>query len=100
MIKRYENAKTKRRIIKRGTKSQPYDTTSNTTTVYSGIPKSDNDIYVLTQPGDRLDNIAFKYYGDQNLWWYIAKANHLNVITVEPGLSLRIPATTSYAIGK
>ena len=100
MAKRYENVTVKRKIIKRGSKSIPYDITSNSTTIYSAIPKSDNDIYVLTQDGDRLDNLAFQFYGDQGLWWYIAKANHLTFMTVEAGISLRIPATTQYAIGK
>ena len=37
---------------------------------------------------------------ERNLWWYIAKANHLRFMTLEPGTSLRIPTTTQYAIGK
>jgi nucleoid-associated protein YgaU len=100
MAKRYENTQTKRKVIKRGFKSTPYDITSNSTTIYSSIPKSDSDVYVLTQDGDRLDNLAFQYYGDQNLWWYIAKANNLSFMTLNAGVSLRIPATTQYAIGK
>tara|TARA_Y100000034_G_C6826793_1_gene372832 strand:- start:834 stop:1136 length:303 start_codon:yes stop_codon:yes gene_type:complete len=100
MAKRYENVNVKRKIVKRGSKSTPYDITSNSTTIYSAIPKTDNDIYVLTQDGDRLDNLAFQFYGDQGLWWYIAKANNLKFMTVGAGISLRIPATTQYAIGK
>ena len=100
MAKRYENTKHKRKIMSRGSKSELYDITSNQTTIYSSIPKSDSDIYILTQPGDRLDNLAHKYYGNQNLWWYLAKANGLSFITLEAGVSLRIPATTQYAIGK
>jgi nucleoid-associated protein YgaU len=100
MAKRYENTQSKRKVIKRGSKSTPYDITSNSTTIYSSIPKSDSDVYVLTQDGDRLDNLAFQYYGDQNLWWYIAKANNLSFMTLDAGVSLRIPATTQYAIGK
>jgi hypothetical protein len=100
MPKRYENTNTKRKIIGRGSNSDLYDITSNNTTIYSAIPKSDSDIYILTQPGDRLDNLAHKYYGNQNLWWYLAKANGLSFVTLDAGISLRIPATTQYAIGK
>jgi len=101
MAKRYENTKTRNSISHRGLKvSHPYNINSQSTTIYSVIPKSDSDIYVLTQPGDRLDLLAEQYYGDVNLWWYIAKANHLRFMTLEPGTSLRIPTTTQYAIGK
>ena len=88
---RYENTKLK---INNKTNIK-----SLSTTVYEKIPESDNDIWVITQHGDRLDNLAFQFYGDQNLWWYIAKANNLTFMTVTPGTSLRIPATTQFAIG-
>ena len=47
------------------------------TTIHRQIPKRDNDIYVITQHGDRLDNLANQFYKDSSLWWYIAKANNL-----------------------
>jgi nucleoid-associated protein YgaU len=98
---RYENSKIKTNIIKRGKyKSKVYNITSNSTTVYSSIPEEDGDIYVITQYGDRLDQLAHQYYGNVNLWWYIAKANGLSFITLPPGTRLRIPATTQYAIGR
>ena len=34
----------------------------------------------MTQEGDRLDNLAFQFYGNQHLWWYIAHANNLNTM--------------------
>ena len=70
------------------------------TTIYRQIPKRDSDIYVITQAGDRLDHLAHQYYGDVNLWWYIAKANNLKFMTIPVGTSLRIPATTQYATGR
>ena len=99
-MKRYENTKIKSSKVRRGLKvPKAYDVISNATTIYSSIPKSDNDIYVITQDGDRLDLLAQQYYGDVSLWWYIAKANKLTFITIPTGTSLRIPATTQYAIG-
>jgi hypothetical protein len=62
--------------------------------IYPDIPVSENDIYVIAVLGDRLDLIAFDFYGDTSFWWVIASANALSgdSINVEPGLQLRIPA--------
>lgn len=68
-------------------------------TIYKKIPQSDNDMYVITQYGDRLDMLAFKYYQDTTLWWYIAKANNLHSINVKENIQLRIPGSTEYAEG-
>ena len=69
------------------------------TIIYKDIPKSNDDFYVLTQHGDRLDLLANQFYDDMTLWWYIAKANNLTSMTIPVGTRLRIPATTQYAIG-
>ena len=99
-MSRYENTKIKKSIIKRGISNpQVYNITSNISTIYSSIPETDNDIWVITQPGDRFDLLAHQFYGDPNLWWYIAKANNLTFMSIPHGTSLRIPATTEYAIG-
>ena len=52
-----------------------------------------NDIYIIGQVGDRLDNLAFKYYQDSSLWWIIARANNIGngSLTVPIGIQLRIP---------
>ena len=98
---RYEHSKIKTSNVKRGkSTSQVYNVTSQSTTIYSSIPETNGDIYVITQYGDRLDHLAHQYYGNVNLWWYIAKANGLTFMTLPPGLRLRIPVTTQYAIGK
>tara|TARA_B100001250_G_C19698686_1_gene743790 strand:- start:728 stop:1036 length:309 start_codon:yes stop_codon:yes gene_type:complete len=97
---RYSNSKIKSKKLKRGKKTRAtYDVRHLSPVIYSTIPKSDDDIYVITQDGDRLDHLANQFYGNVNLWWYIARANGLKFMTLEPGLSLRIPAKTQYASG-
>ena len=70
------------------------------TTYYQGVPKSNTDIYVTTQTGDRLDNLAFEFYGDPNLWWFIARVNHLKTMNLEAGVSLRIPLSPQNIVNK
>ena len=70
------------------------------TTYYDPVPKENTDFYVITQYGDRLDNLAFEYYGDQHLWWFIARVNHLTSMNVPVGKRLRIPVSLTYAKGR
>ena len=61
---------------------------------YPNIPLSENDVYVITTVGDRLDSIANSYYNDSTLWWIIAAANNnatKGALYPEPGTQLRIP---------
>ena len=69
------------------------------TTIYNSVPETDEDIYVITQLGDRLDLLAHQFYGDTSLWWYIARANDLNTVIVPSNIQLRIPGSTQYAKG-
>ena len=62
---------------------------------YPQIPLSENDVYVITNIGDRLDTLANSYYKDISLWWIISAANS-NVISsdslfITPGTQIRIP---------
>ena len=61
--------------------------------IYPRIPKSDQDTYIVTQGGDRLDTLAFQFLGDSSLWWIIAASNNLHdaPFTVPDGTILRIP---------
>ena len=64
---------------------------------YPNIPLSENDIYVLTVVGDRLDLLANQYYGDSTLYWIISRANnHLPSNSIYPpeGTQIRIPTST------
>jgi nucleoid-associated protein YgaU len=65
-----------------------------TTTQYPQINASPSDTIVISNEGDYLDSLAYKYYGDPTLWWVIALANNLGKarMSVPPGLQLRISA--------
>ena len=57
------------------------------------IPLRDDDIYVATETGDRLDTLAYQYYRDASLWWIIASANNIHnaPFGLVDGTILRIP---------
>ena len=85
---RYDNVKTlidpdtKRRYL-RGVK-------------YPAIPYDDNDIYIITVAGDRLDLLSNDYYNNVDDYWIIISANNLpgDSIFVTPNTQLRIPVRT------
>lgn len=62
--------------------------------IYPEIPFSEEDTYVISVLGDRLDLMAFDFYGDVSFWWVIASANALSgdSINLEPGMQVRVPA--------
>ncbi len=62
-------------------------------TMYPKIPIRDSDVFIYPKFGDRLDNLAYKYYKDVSLWWVIAKANDLDAahIGLEVDKQIRIP---------
>jgi hypothetical protein len=85
MATRYDN-----KTILKTPQDKPYYKSK----VYPNIPLSEEDVYVITTIGDRLDSLAYSYYRDVNLWWVISVAN--NNITKGsmfpiPGTQLRIP---------
>jgi len=67
------------------------------TKFYRNIPETSDDIYVMAQVGDRFDLLANQFYGDPQLWWYIAKANKMKFNNIEVGTTIRIPASISYS---
>ena len=69
------------------------------TTIYSKVPKRDTDQYFIAQDGDRCDNLAFEFYGNSNLWWFIARVNNLKTNNIPAETSLRIPIDTEFAKG-
>jgi len=85
-MERYENTD----ILKTEYTDRPYYKGK----YYPNIPLSENDVYVITTVGDRLDNLAYSYYNDSTLWWVIATANNnitKGALYPEPGTQLRIP---------
>jgi len=71
-------------------------------TMYPRIPIKDSDIFIYPRFGDRLDNLAQKYYDDVSLWWIIAKANNLDAahIGLEVDKQIRIPIDIDPIINK
>ena len=62
--------------------------------IYPNIPLRDDDLYVATETGDRLDTLAYDYYRDSTLWWIISVANNnvtKGTLYPVPGTQLRIP---------
>ncbi len=61
--------------------------------IYPNIPLKDNDIYVVTQTGDRLDTLANQFYSNSSYWWIIATANNIHdaSLSVDDGTIIRIP---------
>tara|TARA_B100000900_G_C20529208_1_gene695588 strand:- start:755 stop:1045 length:291 start_codon:yes stop_codon:yes gene_type:complete len=84
MASRYENNETKKlndgRVVYKSK-------------LYPKIPKSDKDIYIVTQTGDRLDTLANQFYENSSLWWIIASANNVHdaPFALPDGTELRIP---------
>ena len=69
---------------------------------YPEIPYNENDIYVITEFGDRLDILANQFYKDITLYWIIAIANpdviNFGSIYIEEGTQLRIPLNINQII--
>jgi len=84
MASRYENNKSKKindgRVVYRSK-------------IYPNIPLRDDDVYVATETGDRLDTLAYQYYEDASLWWINASANNIHnaPFGLKDGTILRIP---------
>lgn len=68
---------------------------------YPEIPYDNNDIYVITQRGDRFDLLAYQYYNDTTLWWVIPSANPRfkpNSLYPTLGHQIRIPTNITRII--
>ena len=63
---------------------------------YSNIPISINDIYVITDSGDRLDLLSSRFYKSSQYYWVIASANPDKInpgsLFITPGTQIRIPS--------
>ena len=91
-MKRYTNTNTK--IDRAGNRVY-------TTTLYPPIPIENSDQFISAKQGTRIDNLAFQYYGDNSLWWIIAKANGIKGrVIINTGELIRIPTNTNKIIRK
>ena len=98
-MKRYSKIKTLRNTNENvGTMGTLYHR-NNT---YPEIPELENDIWVITDFGDRLDLLANQFYNDVTLYWIIAAANpnkiNFGSLFINEGTQLRIPINTSNII--
>jgi hypothetical protein len=66
-------------------------------TLYPDVPVSENDWYIITTAGDRLDVLAQQFYHIVDYWWIIAIANGLPADSLCPeiGIQIRIPVDPS-----
>ena len=69
-------------------------------TIYPRVPIQDGDLFVTPTEGDRLENLAYRYYEDTSLWWVIATANNIGkgTLVFPPGKQLRIPNDVEAAV--
>ena len=73
------------------------------TTQYPSIKAQESDGIIISQDGDYLDALAYKYYGDPSLWWIIAMVNDglsTGRLSVPSGRQIRIPTNTSFIINQ
>lgn len=93
MVSRYKNNETKKLNDGR---------TVYRSRIYPEIPLSDNDTYVASETGDRLDTLAYQYYNNSSLWWIIASANNIHnaPLGLKDGTILRIPQNYIQIVNK
>ena len=69
------------------------------TVYYPEYQPTENDIYVETEFGDRLDLLSYQFYGDVSLYWIIAISNpdlvNFGSLYLSPGTQLAIPRDIS-----
>jgi hypothetical protein len=69
------------------------------TTYYKEVVERNDDMYFISQHGDRCDTLALRFYGDTRLWWFIARVNHIKSMNIPAGTRLRIPSEPRDAEG-
>ncbi len=67
------------------------------TTILPVMPNSQEDIFLQITSAERLDLLAYKFYGDASKWWIIATANGLGkgTLFVPENTTIRIPVDRS-----
>jgi phage tail protein X len=92
------NASVRDNTIKRSSNNIYYKIAAK----YPLIPQRNNDIYAISEWGDRYERLAFRFYGDVSLWWIIAIANpniaDFSSLFLPVGSEIRIPREISNII--
>lgn len=54
----------------------------------------EDDVLLRLKSPERLDNLAYRFYGSPQLWWVIAFANRFRLpsLSLKPGMVVRIPS--------
>ena len=62
-------------------------------TIYPKIPLRDSDIFIKPTDMERCEHVAYRFYGDQSLWWIIAQANniHNGSVYLDSEKQIRVP---------
>ena len=70
-------------------------------TLYPEIRIDDSDVFVYPLDGDRLENLAHRFYGDTTKWWIIARGNNIRdgSFGLRPDKKLRIPMNLPLIMG-
>lgn len=63
------------------------------TTIIQSTTNQDGDVYIKTTSIERLDKLAYTFYGDASLWWILATENALGkgTLIVPADTRMRIP---------
>ncbi len=58
------------------------------------IPEQSDDTRYQVMGGDRIDLLAYKFYGSPVLWWVLAVANNMELVptALNVGDILRVPS--------
>jgi len=69
--------------------------------VLEDIPVQPDETQYVVKMTDRIDTLAYKFYGDPVLWWVLAVANQLEILPTDLkfGSTLRVPSKT-YVYGE
>jgi nucleoid-associated protein YgaU len=90
MVNRYDSTNT--RTLGRGD-IRPQGVEVYTSLLPVKVQPEDDDAIIVAGDGDRLDQLAYKFYGSPVLWFVLASVNNINgSMHVKPGTILRIPS--------
>jgi len=55
----------------------------------------------MVEAGERLDNLAYRYYGDEGYWWVIALVNRVSFpLGIPPRTVLKVPLSVEGVLSR